>query len=123
MATNIILWIRTLIKESMEEIEEYETEVGFFAFSLKGSIIWNFWLCFQKAERLTENHDTQQCDILIKRLESMEKLKEECNEFQTKILPENILSITSPYFFPFVIEFSLIGASVFYIMSNHIGVM
>ena len=53
----------------------------------------------------------------------MEKLKEECNEFQTKILPENILSITSPYFFPFVIEFSLIGASVFYIMSNHIGVM
>ena len=53
----------------------------------------------------------------------MEKLKEECQEFQTKILPENILSKSSPYFFPFVIEFSLIGASVFYIMSNHIGVM
>ena len=39
MATNIILWIRTLIKESMEEIEEYETEVSFFAFSFKDSMI------------------------------------------------------------------------------------
>ena len=35
MATNIILWIRTLIKESMEEIEEYETEVSFFCFFLQ----------------------------------------------------------------------------------------
>ncbi len=26
VATNIIIWIRTLIKESMEEIEEYEVE-------------------------------------------------------------------------------------------------
>ena len=107
----------------MEEIEEYETEVIFSSFLFKVSKICNFWIYFQKAERLTENHDTQQCDILIKRLESMEKLKEECQEFQTKILPENILSKSSPYFFPFVIEFSLIGASVFYIMSNHIGVM
>ena len=26
VATNIIIWIRTLIKESLEEIEEYELE-------------------------------------------------------------------------------------------------
>ena len=26
LATNIIIWIRTLIKESLEEIEEYEIE-------------------------------------------------------------------------------------------------
>ena len=26
VATNIIIWIRTLIKESLEEIEEYEVE-------------------------------------------------------------------------------------------------
>ena len=26
VATNIIIWIRTLIKESLEEIEEYEIE-------------------------------------------------------------------------------------------------
>ena len=55
----------------------------------------------------------------------MEKYKEKCNEpeHSEKFLPQNILSLTSPYFFPFVIEFSLIGASVFYIMSNHVGVL
>ena len=27
VATNIIIWIRTLIKESLEEIEEYEVRL------------------------------------------------------------------------------------------------
>ena len=41
VATNIIIWVRTLIKESLEEIEEYEieeTEHGSFARS-QGCII------------------------------------------------------------------------------------
>merc|ERR1712223_274786 len=42
-------------------------------------------------------------------------------EKSSKFLPENILSQSSPYLFPFIIEYSLIGASVAYIMSNHIG--
>ena len=71
------------------------------------------------------SNQTQQCDFILQRAIQMEKYKEKCNEpeHSEKFLPENILSLTSPYFFPFVIEFSLIGASVFYIMSNHVGVL
>ena len=73
----------------------------------------------------TSSNQTQQCDFILQRAIQMEKYKEKCNEpeHSEKFLPENILSLTSPYFFPFVIEFSLIGASVFYIMSNHVGVL
>ena len=52
----------------------------------------------------------------------MMEIEEDCKSFgRNNILPENILADTSPYFYPFIIEFSLIGASVFYIMSNHVG--
>ena len=46
--------------------------------------------------------------------------KEGCNDFHSKILGDRLLGST-PYFYPFIVEFALIGASVAYIMSNHIG--
>ena len=102
LATNIIIWIRTLIKESLEEIEEYEIGENHH-------------------NNLGENAEEGHCDFLLVRMLKMEELKEECMEKSSKFLPENILSQSSPYLFPFIIEYSLIGASVAYIMSNHIG--
>ena len=62
------------------------------------------------------------CDFILARMKKMLEIEEECKSFgRNNILPENILADTSPYFYPFIIEFSLIGASVFYIMSNHVG--
>ena len=62
------------------------------------------------------------CDFILARMKKMMEIEEECKSFgRNNILPENILADTSPYFYPFIIEFSLIGASVFYIMSNHVG--
>ena len=43
-----------------------------------------------------------------------------CHEFRSKILGDILVS-SQPYFYPFTVEFALIGASVAYIMSNHIG--
>ena len=104
VSTNIILWIRTLIKESLEEIEEYEESVTEHGTKLR-----------------TESAD--QCDFLLERMKVMEKMGEDCKEFSRNFLRDDILILTSPYLFPFIIEYSLIGASVAYIMSNHIGRM
>ena len=47
VATNIIIWIRTLIKESLEEIEEYEVRLiivylkFFIIFGEKKTVTWN----------------------------------------------------------------------------------
>ena len=43
-----------------------------------------------------------------------------CHEFRSRILGETLIS-SMPYFYPFTVEFALIGASVAHIMSNHIG--
>jgi hypothetical protein len=47
-------------------------------------------------------------------------LEEVCEEFRQNILGETI-TMTTPYLYPFIIEFALIGASVTFVMSNHIG--
>ncbi len=105
VATNIVIWIRTLIKESLEEIEEYEVELP------------------KHMESLENIDDKQNCDILLERMLQMEQMKEVCREHSRNFLPNDILSKSSPYLYPFIIEYSLIGASVAYIMSNHIGFM
>jgi hypothetical protein len=46
--------------------------------------------------------------------------KNDCEDFHSKILGDRLLGST-PYFYPFIVEFALIGASVAFIMSNHIG--
>ena len=49
--------------------------------------------------------------------EATEKI---CEEFKHKILSHQLLG-AARFTYPFLIEFALIGASVAYIMSNHIG--
>lgn len=104
VATNIIIWIRTLVKESLEEIEEYEESE-----TQHGTIL--------------RTESAEQCDFLLERMKVMEKMTENCKEFSRNFLRDDILTLTSPYLYPFIIEYSLIGASVAYIMSNHIGCM
>merc|ERR1719203_780183 len=96
VATNIIIWIRTLIKESLEEINEYEIEEN----SERSS-----------STSLSKNNEDENsdghCDFLYFRMKKMEELKEECMEHSSSFLPENILSLSSPYLYPFIIEYSL----------------
>ena len=69
-----------------------------------------------------DENEVGHCDFLYVRMQKMEELKSECMEHSSNFLPENILSLSSPYLYPFIIEYSLIGASVAYIMSKHIGI-
>ncbi len=43
-----------------------------------------------------------------------------CDEYKTDLLGHT-MEHAAPYIFPFIIEFSLIGAIVAYIMAEHIG--
>ena len=71
----------------------------------------------EEGQIVEENH----CKFLLAQMEKMENLTEECMEKRSKLLQKNVLSHTSPYLFPFVIVYSLIGASVAYKMLKHIG--
>ena len=57
---------------------------------------------------------------ITSKMKSMKFIESACDEFHSKILGDRLLGST-PYFYPFIVEFALIGASVAYIMSNHIG--
>ena len=83
VATNVILWIKTVIEESMHEYEELKKEDG-----------------------LTE-------------VESESEEEGECKTPQSHVLVQVIKTLT-PVLFAFIIEFALIGATVFYNMWHHI---
>jgi len=95
-ALNIIMWFRTLIKESIEEIVEFE----------------------EKEDKL--KHLSNSCKSLLEMLQKAEEEHEICNEYRHDILGDVAVAAV-PYLYPFMIEFALIGASVALIMSKHIG--
>jgi len=101
VALNIIMWIRTLIKESIEEIIEFESE-------------------HRDEEEGLLSLDGSSCRSLLVLMEEAEKHNEVCNEFRHDLLGDAAVAAV-PYLYPFMIEFALIGASVALIMSKHIG--
>jgi hypothetical protein len=54
------------------------------------------------------------------KMPNVHQAEEHCEEYRTNLLGD-VIKEASPYIYPFTIEFALIGASVFYLMSNHIG--
>ena len=60
------------------------------------------------------------CNDFLSRLNASEQAEKMCEEYRHNILG-NLIKTTSPFLYPFIIEFALIGASVAYLMSNHIG--
>jgi hypothetical protein len=60
------------------------------------------------------------CNDFLSRLNASEQAEKICEEFRQNILGD-LIKTTSPFLYPFIIEFALIGASVAYLMSNHIG--
>jgi hypothetical protein len=66
------------------------------------------------------HHHSSDCDTFLHRINVSEATKKLCDEYRTVILGDAIPD-SSPYIYPFIIEFALIGAAVAYIMSDHIG--
>ena len=88
VATNVVIWIRTVIKESMMEFEELKEEDG-----------------------LTEAEHGHG---------DMETSSEEKGSCDEKLFVSQLLKASTPILFAFIIEFALIGATVFYNMWNHV---
>ena len=65
-------------------------------------------------------HEDHHCDTFMHRINISEATEKICEEFKHKILSHQLLG-AARFTYPFLIEFALIGASVAYIMSNHIG--
>ena len=82
VATNVILWVRTVIKESILEFEELTEE-----------------------ERITEEED--------------ESEGESCETYESRFIHQ-IMRRSTPILFAFIIEFALIGATVFFNMWHHV---
>ena len=83
VATNVVIWIRTVIKESMMEFEELEEENG-----------------LKEGNMETSSEEKGVCDE---------------NHFVS-----DLLRSSTPILFAFIIEFALIGATVFYNMFHHV---
>ncbi|XP_063223412.1 proton channel OtopLc isoform X8 [Bacillus rossius redtenbacheri] len=101
VATNLCVWIRTLVLESLKEVMSYKTRSSedYYAsnetFSLLDAV---------PREALTANLSALASDT--------------CDRVN---IMGTIVQDSAPYLFPFIIEYSLIGAAVIYVMWKHIG--
>ena len=82
VATNVVIWIRTVIRESMMEFEELKEEEGL------------------EEENMERSEEHGPCD--------------------GNLFVSELLRASTPILFAFIIEFALIGATVFYNMWHHV---
>ncbi|CAN8006396.1 unnamed protein product [Ixodes hexagonus] len=92
VATNICVWIRTLGKETLQEINEHHLKNG------RGSTLEELILPFR--ENVTRNFT---------------------NPCEKQDIMGTIVSDSSPFLYPFIVEYSLISAAVLYVMWKNIG--
>ncbi|XP_062527738.1 proton channel OtopLc isoform X15 [Bombyx mori] len=107
VATNICVWIRTLVLESLKEITDYHVKnpLGVPGEGILGN---------NKTTVIFESFDNLNPAALIANIDN------------TTVCGRNpimgtIVSDSAPYLYPFIIEYSLIGAAVIYVMWKHIG--
>ncbi|CAN8032659.1 unnamed protein product [Ixodes persulcatus] len=100
VATNICVWIRTLGKETLQEINEHHLKNG------RGSTLEELILPFRvqrsplSPENVTRNFT---------------------NPCEKQDIMGTIVSDSSPFLYPFIVEYSLISAAVLYVMWKNIG--
>ena len=89
VATNVVIWIRAVIKESMMEFEELKEEDGLKEHGHGGH-----------GDMETSSEETGHCD--------------------EKLFVSRLLRASTPILFAFIIEFALIGATVFFNFWKHV---
>ncbi|XP_077518359.1 proton channel otopetrin-like a isoform X1 [Amblyomma americanum] len=100
VATNICVWIRTLGKETLQEINEHHLRNG------RGSTLEELILPFRvQRSRLTQDNASQNFT----------------NPCEKQDIMGTIVSDSSPFLYPFIVEYSLISAAVLYVMWKNIG--
>ena len=119
LATNMIVWARTVIKESVHEYhiaeESLEDHVKNIVHAVNTS---NFH------EHFEENADTHEHKIFRRFAtddDSIDIHAEKCREmFHDDDFVTSILQATSPFLYAFIIEFSLVGGTVFFNTWNNV---
>ncbi|XP_064482142.1 proton channel OtopLc-like isoform X4 [Ornithodoros turicata] len=99
VATNICVWIRTLGKETLQEINEHHLRNG------RGSTLEELLLPFRGLTSLAENATSRNLS----------------NPCEKQDIMGTIVSDSSPFLYPFIVEYSLISAAVLYVMWKNIG--
>ncbi|KAG8187335.1 hypothetical protein JTE90_011697 [Oedothorax gibbosus] len=94
VATNICVWIRTVGKETLQEIVKHHLS----------------------QER---GHPSSLEELILPFRENY--IKNNSNPCQKQDIMGSIVSDSSPFLFPFIVEYSLIGAAVLYVMWKNIG--
>ncbi|KAL0839429.1 hypothetical protein ABMA28_016149 [Loxostege sticticalis] len=107
VATNICVWIRTLVLESLKEITDYHVRNPL---GVPGEGV----LGMTNSTEIFESFDNLNPAALIANIDN------------TTVCGRNpimgtIVTDSAPYLYPFIIEYSLIGAAVIYVMWKHIG--
>ncbi|KAG6448046.1 hypothetical protein O3G_MSEX005308 [Manduca sexta] len=107
VATNICVWIRTLVLESLKEITDYHVKnpQGVPGEGVLGN---------NKSTEIFESFESLNPAALIANIDNSTV----CGR---NPIMGTIVSDSAPYLYPFIIEYSLIGAAVIYVMWKHIG--
>ncbi|XP_068219764.1 proton channel OtopLc isoform X3 [Palaemon carinicauda] len=131
VATNLCVWVRTLVRESLKEINEFKVSQGQKgedymilegirrALANRGLMAPNRYLY-----NLDEFVEMQEINETLQQADTTGLMTEEdivnrtCERVE---IMGSIVSDSAPYLYPFIVEYSLIGASVLYIMWKHIG--
>ncbi|XP_076368324.1 proton channel OtopLc-like isoform X2 [Tachypleus tridentatus] len=92
VATNLCIWIRTLGKETLHEVARNLLKRG------HGGLLEEFMMPFRELNNSNISNPCQKEDIL-----------------------GNIVASSSPFLYPFIVEYSLIGAAVLYVMWKNVG--
>nr|XP_014286683.1 uncharacterized protein LOC106687351 isoform X8 [Halyomorpha halys] len=128
VATNLCVWIRTLVLESLKEISGY-LERNLTTASPSTASFANEFPSFGRPAALTQlstpvspviNWDHIGDSPLAPQalIDHRSLSSENC---ERNNIMGTIVQDSAPYLFPFIIEYSLIGAAVIYVMWRHIG--
>ncbi|XP_047739391.1 proton channel OtopLc isoform X8 [Hyalella azteca] len=129
VATNVCVWIRTLVRESLKEINEFKVSQGSSgedymimegirrALERNGLLAPNRYLYnLDEFIEMQEINDTMVA--ASRRLTQEDIMNRSCGRVE---IMGSIVSDSAPYLYPFIIEYSLIAACVLFIMWKHIG--
>jgi len=115
LATNMIVWARTVIKESVHEYHVAEERLEHHVLHIVHAVNTSDIL-----EHITEHADNDEHRILKRSVEDVTS-PEKCRDmFHDDDFVTSILEATSPFLYAFIIEFSLVGGTVFFNTWNNV---
>ena len=128
LATNLIIWMRTVIKESVHEfhmaekkLEGYHQDIdeGSYDNSVAQSIHEDIVGDYNRKYSTHSIHKRYSEHHLVDHIEHF--APESCMEvYHDDDFVSDVLKASSPFLFAFIIEFSLVGSTVFYNMWNNV---